>query len=149
LLAVAIDLALSLPTRAQAPLGQASHAREQAQGGSQDQDNATRQPAELDLTDPNEVDMADVDINNLDCSQLNVDSSKLAYGPAKVAAGRHGPTKSSEMNWSANGKPNGAPFWDPRIGADMTVAREPSTMSELVAEKAANGGAAPQSSGSA
>ncbi len=41
------------------------------------------------------------------------------------------------------------PFWDTRIGADMTVAREPTTMSELVAEKAANGGAAPQSGGTA
>ena len=42
-----------------------------------------------------------------------------------------------------------SPFWDTRIGADMTVAPEPTTMSELLAQKAANGGNAPQSSGSA
>src|SRR5581483_2871851 len=33
--------------------------------------------------------------------------------------------------------------------ADMTVTREPTTMSELLAEKTANGGALPQSGGSA
>jgi hypothetical protein len=42
-----------------------------------------------------------------------------------------------------------SPFWDTRIGADMTVARQPTTMSELLSEKAANGGNAPQSSGTA
>ena len=42
-----------------------------------------------------------------------------------------------------------SPFWDTRIGADMTVAREPTTMSELLAQKAANGGNPPQSSGTA
>jgi hypothetical protein len=40
-------------------------------------------------------------------------------------------------------------FWDTRIGADMTVTSEPRTMSELLAQKAANGGSLPQSSGSA
>ena len=42
-----------------------------------------------------------------------------------------------------------SPFWDAKVGADMTVARQPSTMSELLAEKAENGGSAPQSSGTA
>ena len=36
-----------------------------------------------------------------------------------------------------------------RVGADMTVTRQPTTMSELLAEKAANGGSLPQSSGTA
>jgi hypothetical protein len=42
-----------------------------------------------------------------------------------------------------------SPFWDTHIGADMTVVRQPTTMSELLAEKATNGGSDPQSSGSA
>ncbi len=42
-----------------------------------------------------------------------------------------------------------APFWDTRVGADMTVTREPTTMSELLAEKTVNGGNLPQSGGSA
>ena len=65
----------------------------------------------------------------------------------------------ADAAWSANEKRNGTsavsvkqsltPFWDTRIGADMTVAPQPSTMSELLAEKVANGGNAPQSSGTA
>jgi hypothetical protein len=65
------------------------------------------------------------------------------------------------MSWSSKDKPNGSaavsvkqplsPFWDARIGADMTVTREPATLtaSELLSEKLANGGNAPQSSGAA
>ena len=41
-------------------------------------------------------------------------------------------------------------FWDTRIGADMTVARQDAlTTSELLSEKLANGGNLPQSSGTA
>src|SRR6266852_3068623 len=65
------------------------------------------------------------------------------------------------MSWSSNQKPNGSaavsvkqsvsPFWDTRVGADMTVARQPQTLtsSELLSEKLANGGSQPQSSGTA
>ena len=43
-----------------------------------------------------------------------------------------------------------SPFWDTRIGADMTVARQGTlTTSELLSEKLANGGSLPQSSGTA
>jgi hypothetical protein len=44
-----------------------------------------------------------------------------------------------------------SPFWDTRIGADMTVRRPASapTSSELLTEKAANGGNLPESSGTA
>jgi hypothetical protein len=42
-----------------------------------------------------------------------------------------------------------SPFWDTKVGADMTVIREPTTMSELLSEKLANGGNQPQSNGSA
>ncbi|MEA2867327.1 MAG: hypothetical protein QOE39_2042, partial [Bradyrhizobium sp.] len=65
----------------------------------------------------------------------------------------------TEMSWSSQDKPNGSAavsvkqplssFWDTRIGADMTVAREPTTLSELLSEKVANGGSEPQSSGTA
>jgi hypothetical protein len=61
--------------------------------------------------------------------------------------------------WSANEsrtasavsvKQSITPFWDTRIGADMTVARQgTATTSELLSEKLANGGSLPQSSGTA
>jgi len=98
---------------------------------------------------------ADVDVNTLDWSQLNVDASTLTYGP-KAPARRAG--TDSEMKWSSDNRANGAavsvkqqvaPFWDTRVGADMRVTREPTTMSELLAEKTANGGSLPQSGGSA
>src|SRR5216684_5987125 len=65
------------------------------------------------------------------------------------------------MSWSSRDKPNGAaalsvkqplsPFWDARVGADMTVARQPATVttSEQLSERLANGGSQPQSSGAA
>jgi hypothetical protein len=103
-------------------------------------------------------DAEDADINGLelDWSQLNVDAATLATRPVsrspQAAAG-------GDTSWSSKNNANGSagvsvkqplsPFWDTRIGADMTVARQPSTMSELLAEKVANGGNAPQSSGTA
>ena len=102
----------------------------------------------------------DADIKNLepDWSQLNVDASTLIA--PKASKPRGGPQAGNEMSWSSNDKPNGSaavtvkqslsPFWDTRVGADMTVVRRPpSTMSELLSEKLANGGSAPQSSGTA
>src|SRR5215475_11378112 len=98
-----------------------------------------------------------LDINTLDWSQLNVDAYALIHGlaPKPRAATLNA---GESLAWSSKDKPNGAsdvsvkqqvsPFWDARIGADMTVAREPTTMSELLAEKA-NGGGPQQSSGSA
>jgi hypothetical protein len=151
-LAAGLSFGLAPPAQAQAPAGPGNT-----------QDNAEALPTDAASADPSDVDMSDVDINNLDWSQLNVDVSTLSSPAAKAAAAQRGAKGgakgSDEMNWSGNGKPNGAsavsvkqsvsPFWDTRIGADMTVAREPTTMSELVAEKAANGGAVPQSSGTA
>jgi hypothetical protein len=104
------------------------------------------------------ADAEDADISGLelDWSQLNVDASTLTTSKASKA--RLAPQASSEMSWSSRDKPNGSavsvkqpvsPFWDTRIGADMTVTRQPTTMSELLSEKAANGGNAPQSSGTA
>ena len=104
-------------------------------------------------------DTADIKDLELDWSQLNVDASTLTTSPASKARVAPRAGASTEMSWSSNDKPNGSaavsvkqplsPLWDTRIGADMTVTRQPTTMSELLAEKAANGGSEPQSSGSA
>jgi hypothetical protein len=104
-----------------------------------------------------EAEDADISGLELDWSLLNVDASTLMT-PGKASKARLAPQASSEMSWSSRDKPNGSavsvkqpvsPFWDTRIGADMTVTRQPTTMSELLSEKAANGGNAPQSSGTA
>jgi hypothetical protein len=102
--------------------------------------------------------LTDEEISKLDWSQLDVDASTsrealAAKARAAKAAASDGTT------WTNNNQPNGAsavsvkekisPFWDARVGADMTVTREPATMSELLAEKSANGGNLPQSGGSA
>jgi hypothetical protein len=101
--------------------------------------------------------MKDVDIANLDWSQLNVDASTLT-NPSKARLSPQARTD-GETSWSSKDKPNGSaalsvkqslsPFWDTRVGADITVAREPSTTSEVLSEKLANGGSLPQSSGTA
>ncbi len=100
--------------------------------------------------------MAGIDISKLDWSQLNVDASTLTYSGKGIAAPRR--AASDEATWSSRDKANGSavsvkqsvsPFWDTRIGADMTVTQEPTTMSELLVEKTANGGSQPQSSGTA
>ena len=105
-----------------------------------------------------DADDADIKDLELDWSQLNVDASALATAPASKL--RLPPPAGSEMAWSSKDRPNGSaavtvkqplsPFWDARLGADMTVTRQPpTTMSELLSEKLANGGNAPQSSGAA
>jgi hypothetical protein len=120
-------------------------------------DKAAAEPAEAATADEADDEMAEVDVNNLDWSQLNVDASTLSYNKAPRAPMG---AKPSEMAWSNNNnKPNGSsavsvkqsvsPYWDARVGADMTVTREPATMSELLAEKSSNGGNLPQSGGSA
>jgi hypothetical protein len=98
-----------------------------------------------------------IDVDKLDWSQLAIDGGQLndivtARKSAQAAA-------KDGLNWSSNLGANGAsevkvkqsvsPFWDTRVGADMTVTSQPTTMSELMAQKAANGGILPQSSGSA
>ena len=104
-------------------------------------------------------DVADIKDLELDWSQLNVDAYTLmTTSPASKArtAPRAGST--ADLTWTSKDKPNGSavsvkqpisPFWDARIGADMTVTRQPSTMSELLSEKIANGGSEPQSGGTA
>ncbi|MBV8696462.1 MAG: hypothetical protein JO052_01170 [Bradyrhizobium sp.] len=103
--------------------------------------------------------LKDIDVSKLDWSQLNVDALTLAERPAAAARGAKAGPSGSDVSWSNNRKANGGSdvsvkqsvwsFWDTRVGADMKVAPEPTTMSELLAEKASNGGGLPQSGGSA
>jgi hypothetical protein len=141
LLTLAAGLSLALPAHAQTVPAQ--------------------QNPELPATEAADADTKDADIKDLelDWSQLNVDASTLGTSPASKARMAPKAAANGEMSWSSKDNPNGAagvsvkqpvsPFWDARVGADMTVARQPSTMSELLAEKATNGGNDPQSGGSA
>jgi hypothetical protein len=103
--------------------------------------------------------MKDIDVDSLDWSQLNADASTLAAVAPKKNAAPKG-AAGAEASWSSNANPNGTsavsvrqsitPFWDTRIGADMTIARQGTlTASELLSEELANGGSLPQSSGTA
>ena len=98
----------------------------------------------------------------LDWSQLNVDASTLTWTPAsKARTASPKPAAGTDASWSANDKADGSaavsvkqsvsPFLDTRVGADMNVTRQPQTLTEsqLLAEKLANGGSLPQSSGTA
>ena len=140
MLAAGFSTALALPARAQAVPAD---------------ENPEMPAAEADAPEANDADIKDL---QLDWSQLNVDASTLSTNPASKRTTPKAGT-AAEMSWSSNGKPNGAagvsvkqplsPFWDTRIGADMTVTRQSTTMSELLSEKATNGGNEPQSGGSA
>jgi hypothetical protein len=102
----------------------------------------------------------DTELANLDIdwSLLDVDASTLmTANPKPLHAGPRA-ASSGEMSWFSQDKAFGSavsvkqpvsPFLDTRVGADMTVVRQPQTFAELLAEKAANGGSEPQSSGSA
>ncbi|MET4174567.1 hypothetical protein ABIB99_005673 [Bradyrhizobium sp. LA6.1] len=116
---------------------------------------ATETAAAPDVNDPDIL--KGIDVDKLDWSQLAVDAGTgndvMAAKKRAQAAAKDG------LNWSSNANANGSSavtvkqsvssFWDARIGADMTVTSEPRTMSELLAQKATNGGSLPQSSGSA
>jgi hypothetical protein len=111
-----------------------------------------------DAPDVNDPDvLKGIDVDKLDWGQLAIDAGTLndiiAAKKRAQAAAKDG------MDWASNANANGSSgvkvkqsvssFWDARIGADMTVAKYPTTMSELLAQKAANGGNLPQSYGSA
>ncbi|XUM24434.1 hypothetical protein ACRAVF_15360 [Bradyrhizobium oligotrophicum S58] len=119
----------------------------------EDEDKSEEQAA----ADP----MKDIDVEKLDWSQLAIDDTTFLDRPEAAAAAKRkaAAEKAAGLDWSnqnkgslASGvsvKQSVSPFWDARVGADMTVARQPTTMSELLAEKAENGGNAPESGGSA
>jgi len=119
------------------------------------EDNPDTAAAEAAAPDANDADIKGL---ALDWSQLNLDASTLATKPVSKARSPQAGA-GAEMSWSSKDKPDGSaalsvkqslsPFWDARVGADMTVVRQPLTASELLSEKLANGGNAPQSSGTA
>jgi hypothetical protein len=124
-------------------------------------EESTEAAAEADAAvDINDVDMKDIDIKNLDWSQLNVDASTL-IGPASKARAAPGAAMGTDMSWSSQDKPNGSaavsvkqplsPFWDARVGADMTVVNQPQslTSADLVRQKFSSDSQPSQSSGSA
>lgn len=108
-----------------------------------------------DVNDPDVL--KGIDVDKLDWGQLAIDAGTL--NDIIAAKKRAQAAANAGMSWSSNANANGSSavtvkqsvssFWDARIGADMTVASEPRTMSELLAQKATNGGNVPQSSGSA
>jgi hypothetical protein len=115
--------------------------------------------------DTNGADAADKDADikdlQLDWSQLNVDASTLTWTPASKARANPKAAAGANASWSSNDKSNGSSdvsvkqslssFLDTRIGADMTVTRQPQTLTEsqLLSERLANGGSLPQSGGTA
>ncbi len=126
-----------------------------------DDDEAEEEPAAAaPLAKKDEDLLKEVDIDKLDWSQLNVDASTLSTPsvkgrPAvKSAAG-------GDAAWSSSAKGTGAssvsvkqsisPFWDTRVGADMTVVKPaPGTTSgDLLRQKISPDGTPENSSGSA
>jgi hypothetical protein len=104
---------------------------------------------------------ADIKDLQLDWSQLNVDASTLTWTPASKARANPKAAPGADASWSSNDKSNGSSdvsvkqslssFLDTRVGADMTVTRQPQTLTEaqLLSERLANGGNLPQSGGTA
>ncbi|MGQ0686379.1 hypothetical protein [Bradyrhizobium sp.] len=104
--------------------------------------------------------LKDVDIDKLDWSQLDIDASMLHLPSVKgrAAAKR---SESDDTKWSSSAQGNGAasvsvkqsisPFWDTRIGADMTVVNQPTgaTSGDLLRQKISPGAPPENSSGSA
>ena len=110
--------------------------------------------------EPEEADIKDLE---LDWSQLNVDASTLLTPRGELKASLAPRTgANNELVWSSREQSNGSAvsvkrsmsafgdaMVDAKVGADMTVVRQPTTLSELLSEKALNGGNEPQSGGTA
>jgi hypothetical protein len=112
-------------------------------------DEAEAAPAQtIDLSNP------DIDWSQLDPASAATDNAKAPADPkARRALG-----DSAASSWSAQDKSNGAaalsvrqsmiPFWDTRVGADLTVARQqPASAAEALQQKITTG--EQQSSGAA
>jgi len=152
MLVAGFSLAAVLAAAAQTPPAVADDAEESVEESAVAPDVAA-----ADVNDPDI--MKDIDVSKLDWSQLDLDASPLD-GPVAKSRAASKAAASAEATWSANRAANGSsavsvkqslsPFWDTRIGADMTVARQGTlTAQELLSEKLANGGSVPQSSGTA
>jgi hypothetical protein len=109
-------------------------------------DKATAdKPADEKTADDRATEDEDVASLDIDWSLLDVDASTLmSEQPVKLHAASH-ESSSGGPAWSSQDKANGSavsvkqsvsPFMDTRIGADMTVVRQPTTLSELLTEKA-------------
>ncbi|MBN8988228.1 MAG: hypothetical protein J0H42_08280 [Rhizobiales bacterium] len=152
MLVAGFSLAAVLAAAAQTPPAAGDDAEESVEESAVAPDVAS-----VDVNDPDI--MKDIDVSKLDWSQLDLDASPLD-GPVAKSRAASKAAASAEATWSANRAANGSsavsvkqslsPFWDTRIGADMTVARQGTlTAQELLSEKLANGGSVPQSSGTA
>jgi hypothetical protein len=112
-------------------------------------DEAEAAPAQtVDLTNP------DIDWSQLDPATTTADNTKAPADPKT----RRALQDTAASSWSAQDKANGAaalavkqsmiPFWDTRVGADLTVARQqPSSAAEALQQKITIG--EQQSSGAA
>jgi hypothetical protein len=108
-------------------------------------------------TEANDTETGD---GELDWSQLNVDASTLTSRPGTLLRSARA-AANGETSWSSNAKPNGSaaltvkqplsPFWDARIGADMTVVNQPQTLTgaDLLRQKFSSDSQPQQSSGTA
>jgi hypothetical protein len=151
-----------LATEGAEATGAEPQAKEDGKEETQGKDDTTETEAAANSDKPapdsNDPDKSDIANLELDWSLLDVDASTLTTSPgSKVRAAPRNPA-SGDMTWSSRDTPIGSavsvkqpisPFWDTRIGADMTIVRQPATLSELLAEKATYGGSEPQSSGTA
>lgn len=104
--------------------------------------------------------MKGIDVDKLDWSLLKADVSPSETLKPKSGAAPKNTTAGGDPAWSTDSKGDGSsavsvkqsvsPFWDTRIGADMTVAHQGTlTNQEQLSERLANGGNLPQSSGTA
>lgn len=95
---------------------------------------------------------------DIDWSLLATDPAPMLNKPLKP--GKAAPIYSNDMNWKRDDKPDGSsavtvkqpivPFWDTRIGADMSVVTQtPTTSNEVLQQKIAHDNQIQQSSGSA
>jgi hypothetical protein len=161
LLALSAGIALAPPALAQSALAQ-SVLRQTLLPPPAATSNVPAADADQKADDKDtQADDADIGDLQLDWSQLNVDGATLAASAASKARKAPQTGSGSEMSWSSNDKANGSSavsvkqtlseFLDARVGADMTVAPEPQTLTEsqILSERLANGGSLPQSSGSA
>ncbi len=116
-------------------------------------------PSENPGDEPEAAPAQTVDLTNsdIDWSQLDPASAGNANAPADPKA-RRALGDGAASSWSAQDKSNGAaalsvkqsmiPFWDTRVGADLTVARQqPSSAAEALQQKITTG--EQQSAGSA
>ena len=152
-LAAGLSLSAVLPATAQTP--PSDEAAEAAQ------EEPAREINDADSKDVGkDLDGNDIEVDKLDWSLLNVDALTLS---TLVAKGRTAPKAANDgdASWSSNARPNGAsaisvkqslsPFWDTRIGADMTVVNQPSvsTSADVLRQKYSPDGQPSQSSGTA